>query len=499
MANVPAGSYGPLGPTPPVFPFYGVSAAPPVIPKLYWDAYSDEQRIKALWQCLDLMASRVNQLGYYYIPNFSGTWSATVEYAPLSVVLAPEGIEGVQEGDSYTALDYVPAGTPLTDGKYWALTGNYNAQVQGFDTRITDAESTAESASQKADAANEAVEGVRSDVGELRSDLTGVQSTVGTLNGEVTTLKGSVSTAQSDISSLETEVDGLSAKIDGAGELTDFVAIGDSYLEGYASSGNNDGWGVTIQNKTGKTCYPYYQGGIGWDNNAVTQITNAMTEHPTVKTGIVVLGINNRDTEYSSIKTGVTNVLNVMKKYPKTNFWIFPCVAAGPTVGTKLLNVEKAVMEAYGEFDNPGNVRVQTQCWTWLIDTDFYDKSDNLHPTQAGQDVIASSIIDCIQGGDPTVLCAPVDVELPGGGNVYATRTGNLVSISFLNCAATDGQAFATITNPCLKGAQVYGSYLTGTDGSVKSFNCVDGLNLKAAYGNMVQGYGNATLIIEAY
>ena len=151
--NVPRGSYGPKGPLPPSFPWGGMMSAPPMIPKLYWDAYSDEQRMKELWRCFDQIADRVNQLGYYYIPTFAGDWSATQEYPPLTVVEAPSGIAGVTAGDSYTALDWVPVGTPLTDETHWAKTGNYNAQVaelqrtvDGFDERIKAAQTSADDA-----------------------------------------------------------------------------------------------------------------------------------------------------------------------------------------------------------------------------------------------------------------------------------------------------------------------------------------------------------------
>lgn len=128
---------GPTGGVPSVMPFAGVASAPPVIPKLYWDAYSDEQRLKLLWQGFGQLADLMNQLGYYYVPNFAGEWSATVQYPPLTVVSAPAGIEGVHEGDSYTALKYVPVGTPLTNTEYWALTGNYNAQITDFKNAVS--------------------------------------------------------------------------------------------------------------------------------------------------------------------------------------------------------------------------------------------------------------------------------------------------------------------------------------------------------------------------
>lgn len=142
---------GPTGQTPPILPMTGLHAATPVIPKLYWDSYDDEQRIKLLWKCFGEIADLVNQLSYYYIPTFGGDWSATVQYPPLTVVSAPAGIEGVTEGDSYTALKYVPIGTSLTNTEYWAKTGNYNAQVEEARQMAEDAKNSASEAQASAD------------------------------------------------------------------------------------------------------------------------------------------------------------------------------------------------------------------------------------------------------------------------------------------------------------------------------------------------------------
>ena len=136
----PLNSYmGPTGGVPPAMPMAGVHSATPVIPKLYWDSYDDEQRIKLLWKCFGQLAELVNQLGYYYVPNFAGEWDATKQYPPLTVVSAPAGLEpDVVEGDSYTSIKWVPVGTPLTDTEYWALTGNYNAQVAALRQALAD-------------------------------------------------------------------------------------------------------------------------------------------------------------------------------------------------------------------------------------------------------------------------------------------------------------------------------------------------------------------------
>lgn len=65
-------------------------------------------------------------IGARYVPLFANPyeWADTREYEPLTVVYS--------NGNSYTSKQYVPTGTPLTDENYWAITGNYNAQVEQY-------------------------------------------------------------------------------------------------------------------------------------------------------------------------------------------------------------------------------------------------------------------------------------------------------------------------------------------------------------------------------
>lgn len=65
-------------------------------------------------------------IGARYVPLFADPydWVDTREYEPLTVVRS--------NGNSYTSKQYVPKGIPLTDESYWALTGNYNAQVEQY-------------------------------------------------------------------------------------------------------------------------------------------------------------------------------------------------------------------------------------------------------------------------------------------------------------------------------------------------------------------------------
>ena len=97
------------------------------------------QRIAAMADTpADAPAKGVRQyVGARYVPVFANPleWSDTREYEPLTIV--------TYQGNSYTSMQYVPTSISIADTAYWALTGNFNAQleayraeVRGFDDRI---------------------------------------------------------------------------------------------------------------------------------------------------------------------------------------------------------------------------------------------------------------------------------------------------------------------------------------------------------------------------
>lgn len=63
-------------------------------------------------------------VGHRYKPKMFGEWDNTQIYEPLSIVQ--------YQGASYTSRQYVPAGIELTNEEYWAVTGNYNVQVEQY-------------------------------------------------------------------------------------------------------------------------------------------------------------------------------------------------------------------------------------------------------------------------------------------------------------------------------------------------------------------------------
>ena len=88
-------------------------------------------------------------VGARYVPEFAdpAEWSSDLAYEPLTIV--------IHEGNSYTSKQFVPKGIDIDNDKFWALTGNYNAQVEGYrkevmqyNERINDANINANTALQ---------------------------------------------------------------------------------------------------------------------------------------------------------------------------------------------------------------------------------------------------------------------------------------------------------------------------------------------------------------
>ena len=90
-------------------------------------------------------------IGARYVPIFgrvgeeSIEWDNTKPYEPLTIVL--------NDGNSYTSRQYVPVGIDIDNEEYWALTGNYNAQVELYRRETQDAADAAANASNAANSA----------------------------------------------------------------------------------------------------------------------------------------------------------------------------------------------------------------------------------------------------------------------------------------------------------------------------------------------------------
>lgn len=71
-------------------------------------------------------------VGARYVPLFADPidWDKSKEYEPLTIVL--------YQGNSYTSTQYVPKDIDITNDKFWAITGNYNAQIEQYRKEVAD-------------------------------------------------------------------------------------------------------------------------------------------------------------------------------------------------------------------------------------------------------------------------------------------------------------------------------------------------------------------------
>lgn len=69
-------------------------------------------------------------IGARYVPVFADPieWDATKAYEALTIV--------TYQGNTYTSRQPVPVGIPITNSSFWALTANYNSQVEAYRAEV---------------------------------------------------------------------------------------------------------------------------------------------------------------------------------------------------------------------------------------------------------------------------------------------------------------------------------------------------------------------------
>ena len=102
-------------------------------------------------------------IGSRYVPLFAEPieWSSQNTYEPLTIV--------IHEGNSYTSRQAVPKGIAIDNADFWALTGNYNAQVELYRRETAAAKAAADAAQETADGAQTAA-GAAHDAADAAQD-----------------------------------------------------------------------------------------------------------------------------------------------------------------------------------------------------------------------------------------------------------------------------------------------------------------------------------------
>lgn len=346
--------------------------------------FTPEQIAQILEAFFETVGTR-QYIGARYVPLFgrknedSIIWDNTAPYEQLTVVL--------YQGNSYTSRQYVPAGVDITDQSFWAITGNYNAQVEqyrqevaSFDARIT----------ANADAiANEII---------AREDA---------IEDEATAREDAI---EAETTARESAIDSINTQLKGS-----ILIIGDSYSEGYTPDGTVTSWSQMLKTQLESkyqniNVYIYHTGGYGFGNGGFTTLaTNAannMTEEQRDSIGTVIIGggYNDWNQSYANVKLGMTNVATILttsfKNVKKKIILDFGRGVWTLTTGvhtsyndyTKLNQHKQLCLDAAScGYACPFNAFYQLTSKTLF-------SSDYVHPNQTGQNMIMDYVMCCLFG-----------------------------------------------------------------------------------------------------
>lgn len=205
--------------------------------------------------------------GMRYVPVFADPpeWSSANSYEPLEIV--------IHQGSSYTSKTFVPVGIDISDPQYWALTGNYNAQVEQY-----------------------------------RQEVLQYSQEVSQYRQEVLKLDGRVNDNAQAIVNLKGEL--LSQK--------HMVLIGDSYTNPAVPLENTPLWWEYVCKNLNVVAHNYAKGGAGYQvpgNLFSTQVAKAVADttydHKMVEYCVVYGGINDIG---QIAATMVQNVYDALQK-----------------------------------------------------------------------------------------------------------------------------------------------------------------------------------------
>lgn len=448
-------------------------------------------------------------VGARYVPLFADPleWDKTKAYEPLTIVY--------HNGNSYTSRQYVPVGIEIVNTSYWALTGNYNAQieqyraeVQRYDARITANDTAIKAEVERATAAEatkaptnhastETVYGTgnATNYGHVRLATASTPTTSDAAAGVAATPKvvndavaAASNTLQTSIDTIEGDVAELKAQAGKGETIKSLYVIGDSYLEGYNPDGNVIGFGKVI--KTTLKVATYHEDALGggkWDASTATRITADVLNYDVL---LIALGHNNMTSNTVAVSQHVTTTLNKLQTLGyKGKVFLCSTLATAKYTCQRMLEVDTNIVLGMQAASYSFPCTFIANGWSWLIDSADYGTTDKgQHPKQAGQNLIAANIISGMRGGN--TLNAAHAYGSSGGVTVSRVMMNVIVQV-----LGASGNAETVVYKPALPFNMVdtYFFVMQGNDGSPKNMSFKAAEGVKITYQNVTNAvYGSA-------
>ena len=382
-------------------------------------------------------------IGARYVPLFAEPieWDKTKQYEPLTIV--------THNGNSYTSRQFVPTGIEITNETFWALTGNFNAQVEqyrkevtAYDGRITTAQTTAENAKSLAET-NER------DIAANNAELAGTaDSGLKTMITEETTRAGAaetalgtrINTANTNIANLDAQMEAttgselLNKITKNASDITninnnlngDYLLIGDSYMAGWTPDGNVTSFGdkfkTAIESTSNSKVHVVAVGGAGFsrsgENRWSTIIKNYIdsltaAQKLNIKKVYICGGFNDIYGDSNSIATGISEAIEnlAVLKNAKTSVLFMAHVINGKYQSNTEATLTKLAQTYNTYLYNASIYNYAFKDCFGVLHYEGYLSSDTVHPNEAGQNWLFQSLVNIDQGGS-AVTFIPLDQKM---------------------------------------------------------------------------------------
>ena len=353
-------------------------------------------------------------IGSRYVPLFADPidWDITRAYEPLTIVY--------YQGNSYTSKQSVPTGIDVTNETYWAITGNYNAQVeqyrrevQTFDGRITaNAQAIADEVTARM-AEDTTIRGLISDLQtdltaeesaresadtQLRTDFTAADTQLRTdFTAADTAINGRIDAATSRITTVEGKVSVL--------EDPYIAIVGDSF-----SDGSSEWPGILAANSGYKILNGAVAASTFGSNAQGKQFIQQLTElsqnaNWNKVTHLIVYGgindwtdLNASASQTNNFINSFINAYNDLTHKPKITFVMGNCGAPDRNFSRTYLGYPTYINELISNIKEKGFAAIPAYAWLLGYANSEVFNSDNLHPSALGQHIIASFMQSVVEG-----------------------------------------------------------------------------------------------------
>jgi hypothetical protein len=361
-------------------------------------------------------------VGARYVPKFSDPieWNQQRSYEAMEIV--------TYLGTSYTSKKPVPVGTEIGNAEYWAITGNYNAQVEQY----------------------------RQETVKVANDLA----------SEINNRKNGDNALSTRISRLENR------KI---------IMIGDSY--GVQNDGSvrtfyweffRDALGLT----DGINFFHSFQSGAGFGNEEylyqLQNVSNSITDKESITDIFVCGGWNDSDKSQSygtddAFNAGINHFNEYIKaNYPKARMTLAHISWGNPQHMPAVYSQMKVSIQRYGEQSAKG--------WRILTGTEHilhrYEsgiwQNDYAHPSQLGQGYLGMYLPSAFLSGscdinyfgiERTIVTANTDFAVEGPNKrCYESLNGNQYNLDYVDEITMHSPTGATIRSDAYTPIVAFGS-----------------------------------------